>query len=137
MANAAPLAEWELPAEFATPRGLMEARMLKTGRRGYVQVLRLLETFGMEELHTAIRRALQPGAVGFDAVKHLVPCQVEKRSPRLDLDVESFGISLGRVAFDASLPRATVATARGAGDMARLSEAAQRPRPRRSCSPIL
>jgi hypothetical protein len=27
------------------------------------------------------------GAIGFDAVKHLVLCQVEKRPPKLDLDV--------------------------------------------------
>jgi hypothetical protein len=38
------LAEWDLPAEFQTLRRLMEARMIKAGRREYVQVLRLLET---------------------------------------------------------------------------------------------
>jgi len=27
------------------------------------------------------------GAIGFDAVKHLVLCQVEHRPPKLDLDV--------------------------------------------------
>ena len=31
--------------------------------------------------------ATRLGAVGFDAVKHLVLCQVEKRPPKLDLDV--------------------------------------------------
>jgi len=31
--QAAPLAEWDLPPEFATLRRLMEARMLKMGRR--------------------------------------------------------------------------------------------------------
>jgi len=35
----------------------MEARMLKIGRREYVQVLRLLEDFGMEELHAAVKQA--------------------------------------------------------------------------------
>ena len=43
--QAAPLAEWDLPEEFQTLRRLMEAHMLKMGRREYVQVLRLLETF--------------------------------------------------------------------------------------------
>jgi hypothetical protein len=38
--QAAPLAEWDLPPEFAALRRLMEARMLKMGRREYVQVLR-------------------------------------------------------------------------------------------------
>ena len=85
--QAAPLAEWNLPPAFATLRRLMEARMIKTGRREYVQVLRLLETFGIDELHAAVKKALQLGAVGFDAVKHLVLCHVEKRPPRLDLDI--------------------------------------------------
>jgi len=58
MANAAPLAEWDFPEEFHTLRRLMEARMLKVGRREYVQVLRLLETFGLNDLHGAIKDAL-------------------------------------------------------------------------------
>jgi hypothetical protein len=33
----------------------MEARMIKAGRREYVQVLRLLESFGMEDLHVAVK----------------------------------------------------------------------------------
>jgi hypothetical protein len=48
--QAAPLAGWDLPDEFATLRRLMEARMIKAGRREYVQVLRLLETFEMADL---------------------------------------------------------------------------------------
>ena len=96
--QAAPLAEWDLPAEFQTLRRLMEARMIKAGRREYVQVLRLLETFEIDDLHAAVKTALRMGAVGFDAVKHLVLCQVEKRPPKLDLDVYPY------------LPRATVAT---------------------------
>ena len=85
--QAAPLAEWDLPEEFNTLRRLMEARMPKMGRREYVQILRLLESFDMDDLLAAVRQALKLGAVGFDAVKHLVLCQVEKRPPRLDLDV--------------------------------------------------
>ena len=108
--QAAPLAEWDLPPEFATLRRLMEARMLKAGRREYVQVLRLLETFGTDDLHAAIRQALRLGAVGFDAVKHLVLCQVEKRPPKLDLDVHPY------------LPRAEVETTSTASHMSLLSE---------------
>jgi uncharacterized protein YhjY with autotransporter beta-barrel domain len=66
--QAAPLAEWDLPPEFATLRRLMEARMIKAGRREYVQVLRLLETFDIDDLHAAVKKALQLGAIGFDAV---------------------------------------------------------------------
>jgi hypothetical protein len=65
----------------------MEARMLKAGRREYVQVLRLLESFDLGDLHVAVKTALRMGTIGFDAVKHLVLCQVETRPPKLDLDV--------------------------------------------------
>ena len=61
--------------------------MLKAGRREYVQVLRLLESFEMADLHVAVKNALRMGAVGFDAIKHLVLCQVEKRPAKLDLEV--------------------------------------------------
>lgn len=107
--QAAPLADWELPLEFQTLRRLMEARMRKAGRREYVQVLRLLETFEFEELHAAVKTALKLGAIGFDAVKHLVLCQVEKRPPRLDLDVYPY------------LPRATVETTSAAAYMCLMS----------------
>src|ERR1700747_2683478 len=95
--QAAPLAQWDLPAEFHTLRRVMEARMIKAGRREYVQVLRLLESFGLEDLHVAVKTALRIGAVGFDAIKHLVLCRVEKRLPKFDLEVYPY------------LPRATVA----------------------------
>jgi len=107
--QAAPLVGWELPEAFQTLRRLMEARMSKMGRREYVQVLRLLETFGIEDLHAAVKKALKLGAVGFDAVKHLVLCHVEKRPPKLDLDVYPY------------LPRANVATTSAASYMSLLS----------------
>jgi len=111
--QAAPLTKWDLPPEFATLRRLMEARMLKMGRREYVQVLRLLETFGIDDLHAAVKQSLKLGAVGFDAVKHLVLCQVEKRPPKLDLDVYPY------------LPRANVETTSAASYMALMAEAAE------------
>ena len=103
--QAAPLAGWELPEEFATLRRLMEARMIKAGRREYVQVLRLLETFEMSDLQVAVKNALRLGAIGFDAVKHLVLCQIEKRPPKLDLDVYPY------------LPKANVGTTSAASYM--------------------
>lgn len=48
--QAAPLVGWDLPPCFATLRRLLEARLNKHGSREYVQVLRLLETFSLEEL---------------------------------------------------------------------------------------
>jgi hypothetical protein len=38
-----------------------------------VQVLRLLETFEMTHVHGAVRQALDLGAIGYDAVKHVNP----------------------------------------------------------------
>jgi len=91
--------------------------MIRAGRREYVQVLRLLETFEMRDLGVAARNALRMGATGFDAVKHLVLCQVVKRPPKLDLDVYPLGRSLGRIAFMPALPKANVGTTSAASYM--------------------
>jgi hypothetical protein len=85
--QAAPLSRWELPEEFVTLRRLLEARMGKAGKREYVQVLRLMETFQFQEVLGAVRDAMRLGAIGFDAVKHLVLCRIEHRPPRLDLQL--------------------------------------------------
>ena len=85
--QAAPLEGWDLPDGFATLRRLLEARMGKKGKREYAQVLRLLETFELTHVQGAVRQALDLGAIGYDAVKHLVLCRIERRPPRLDLDI--------------------------------------------------
>jgi transposase len=111
--QAAPLVGWELPEAFATLRRLMEARMGKAGKREYVQVLRLLERFRLAEVEVAIGDALKLGAIGFDAVKHLVLCRIERRPPRLDLDLYPY------------LPRARVATTSARSYMRLLAGAGQ------------
>ena len=85
--QAAPLQGWDLPEEFATLRRLLESRMGRRGKREFVQVLRLLETFSQREVHAAVKDCLRLGALSFDAVKHLVLCRLEGRPPRLDLDL--------------------------------------------------
>ena len=85
--QAAPLQGWDLPEEFATLRRLLESRMGRRGKREFVQVLRLLESFKLEEVHAAVKDALRLGALSFDAVKHLVLCRLEGRPPRLDLEL--------------------------------------------------
>jgi hypothetical protein len=80
--QAAPLADWQLPEEFATLRRLLEARMGKSGKREFVQVLRLIEVFKLDDVAAAVR-----GAIGFDAVKHLVLCRIERRPPHLDMTI--------------------------------------------------
>ena len=110
--QAAPLQGWDLPNEFATLHRLLEARMGKPGKREYVQVLRLLETFEMAHVVGAIRQALNLGAIGYDAVKHLVFCRIEGRTARLDLDIYPY------------LPRAQVETTRPASYKVLMSGAA-------------
>ena len=65
--QAAPLVGWNLPAEFAVFRRLLEARMGKRGKREFVQVLRLLETFRRDDVVGGIKEAMARGAIGFDA----------------------------------------------------------------------
>ena len=96
--QAAPLANWALPEEFVMLRRLLEARMGKKGKREFVQVLRLMEVFRIDDVAAAVRDAIARGALGFDAVRHLVLCRIERRPPRLDMTIYPY------------LPTATVAT---------------------------
>ena len=85
--QAAPLQGWDLPEEFAALRRLLDSRMGPRGKREFVLVLRLLESFRLEEVHAAVRDSLRLGALSFDAVKHLVLCRLEGRPTRLDLEL--------------------------------------------------
>ena len=72
--------------------------MGKAGKREYVQVLRLLETFRLEEVEGAVGVLPAARRNRRHAVKHLVLCRIERRhTPRLNLDVYPY------------LPRARVA----------------------------
>ncbi|AXI44566.1 IS21 family transposase (plasmid) [Sulfitobacter sp. SK012] len=110
--QAAPLQGWDLPDAFTTLHRLLEARMGKAGKREYVQILRLLETFEMEHVHAAIKQALDLGALGYDAIKHLILCRIERRPPRLDLDIYPY------------LPKAVVETTKPSSYAVLLSEVA-------------
>ena len=63
--QAAPLAGWQLPEAFATLRRLLEARM---GKREFVQVLRLMEVFRIDDVAVGVRDAIDRGVIGFDAI---------------------------------------------------------------------
>ena len=76
-----------MPEEFAVLRRLLESRMGKRGKREFIQVLRLMENFRKQEVHSAVRDVIRLGAVSFDAVKHLVLCRIEGRPPRLDTEL--------------------------------------------------
>ena len=71
--------------------------MGKQGKRAFVQVLRLMEVFAIAEVAAGVRDAIDRGVIGFDAVKHLVLCRIERRPARLDMTVYPY------------LPRASVA----------------------------
>jgi len=58
----------------------------------------LLEVFRPDDVLAGVKAALARGVIGFDAVKHLVLCRIERRPPRLDLTIYPY------------LPPATVAT---------------------------
>ena len=83
--------------------------MGKKGKREFVQVLRLLETFRITDVEAGIQSALERGTIGFDAVKHLVLCRIERRPPRLDMTVYPY------------LPKAHVAVTSPGDYMALLS----------------
>ena len=83
--QAAPLANWSLPSSFGTLRNVFERRDGKAGKREYVRVLRLLETFRLEEVEGAIRDALNLGAARLDAIRHLILCRLDHRPAKLDL----------------------------------------------------
>jgi hypothetical protein len=54
--------------------------------------------FKIEDVTAAVGDAIARGAIGFDAIKHLVLCRIERRPPRLDMTIYPY------------LPRATVTT---------------------------
>ena len=110
--QAAPLAGWDLPEAFTTLRRLLEARMGRQGKREFVQVLRLLEVFAVEDVAAGVCAAIDRGVIGFDAVKHLVLCRIERRPARLDMTVYP------------SLPRASVAITSPRSDLDLLGGAA-------------
>ena len=98
--QAAPLQNWDLPAEFDRLRRLLEARMAQRGRKEYIQVLRLLEAFSVAQVERGIKQAMGLGAISFDAIKHLILCSLEQRPARLDLTLYPY------------LPQARVGTTR-------------------------
>ncbi|WP_424203731.1 hypothetical protein [Acinetobacter venetianus] len=90
MNQAAALRDWSLPDEFEILRLRMEARLSNSGRREYIQVLRLMQDFGEEEVALAVEESLRLFTISYDAVKHLVLAKHERlRPPALDLQAYS------------------------------------------------
>ena len=95
---ARPLAEWDLPDAFTVLRRRFEAAWGENGVRQFIQVLRLLEKWSLEELTTAVNRALAIGATTADAVRVLL--EVTREAPvalfRLDGRPHLAGVTVPR-----------------------------------------
>ena len=96
--QAAPLVGWDLPEEFATLRRSSRPAWASAANGSSSRSCDFWRSSAATTWWPAIREAIARGAIGFDAVKHLVLCRIERRPPRLDLTVYPY------------LPRATVAT---------------------------
>jgi len=83
--QAAPLADWDLPDDFAVLCRLLRSRLGKGGTREYISVLRLHEGFRPDQVHAAVSAALRLGAISYDAVKHCLLAALEGRPAKLDL----------------------------------------------------
>ena len=92
---------------------MLDSRLCKYAAREYIQVLRLLETFDLAEVTHAIEDGLRLGAIGCDAVRHLLFCRIERRPPRMDM------------ANWPHLPPARVRTTRAADYMSLLASSAR------------
>lgn len=85
--QAAPLDGWQLAESLHRLRRLLELRMGHQGRREFIQVLRLMESFHQHQVEHAASEALALGAISFDAVKMLLLARLENRPARLDLNL--------------------------------------------------
>jgi len=112
--QAAPLDNWRLADCVHRLRRLMEARMGNSGRREFIQVLRLMEDFHQHQVELAVAEALRLGAISFDAVKMLLLARLERRPARLDL---TFYPYLPAATVGATDPRAYLGLTVGAAIM--------------------
>jgi hypothetical protein len=77
--QAAPMADWELPVAFDILRRLMESRHGKLGKREYVQVLQLMGCFTQDDVHHAVKQALELNAVSGACPGQQLSCVIRGR----------------------------------------------------------
>ena len=75
--HARPLEDWELPVCFGILRRRMEAELGGLGTRGFIKVLRLLETHSVSALKHAVEHSLEIGATSADAIRVILEYQQE------------------------------------------------------------
>jgi hypothetical protein len=67
-----PFDEWDLPEGLRVLRRRLEGELGSIGRREFIKILRLLESWELRELAHAVDRALQIGALTVDAIRLLL-----------------------------------------------------------------
>jgi transposase len=106
-------------------KGLREIVLIHDLKRQGLSITAIARKVGCDRKTVRKYLELGLGAISFDAVKHLVLCQVERRPTKLYLDIYL------------CLPRATVAATSTASYMSLLLGHAARPWLRSSCSRII
>jgi transposase len=82
---ARPLAGWSLPGAFAALRQRLERADPKGGTRQYIRVLRLLETYDLATVTSAVEHALALAVADADAVRLLLERARERPAAGFDL----------------------------------------------------
>jgi len=67
-----PFDDWDLPEAFGVLRRRLEGELGSDGRREFIKVLRLLESYDLGELARAVDRALAIGALTVEAIRLLL-----------------------------------------------------------------
>ncbi len=81
-----PFDEWDLPEGFSVLRRRLEGELGSVGRREFIKVLRLLESWKLDELAEAVNRALQIGALTVEAIRLLLEDGREEPAKYFRLD---------------------------------------------------
>lgn len=80
--QAAPLKGWSLPDVFEKVKNCLEERDGKAGKKEYIKILRLLETYRVEEVTEGITRALKSGAISCESIRHFI-LHLKDKDPKI------------------------------------------------------
>jgi len=83
--QAAPLKNWLLPSVFERVHQRLLHKDPDRGTRHYIEILRLLESYHVNELETALIQAVHLNCVDLSAIRHLLSRLLEGKFPDLNL----------------------------------------------------
>ncbi len=83
---AKPLENWGIPENIRVLRRRLERDAGNEGRREFIKILRLLESFSMKELDRAVHRTLEIGATTVDAIRLFLESGREETIKLFSLD---------------------------------------------------